>query len=510
MYSQKKLMLILMSALLAWAMCRGMKQMWETPHLDVQTFAGKTPASGESCAYDASYFTKMAHSYHLEDRFHYFTRTIVYQRSRGIERQSMTMIPQALLNREMITVDVTKQHDGDKIAGHCSEPLHVKVPHSGLPSTVDASNLAFGVSTSFERWKESCSEMVGDWQYWLTDGHGVSNGAKLVLLLHEASDRELHEAWTLLQRSGIDAIVDRSQIRDMSARYINLVPYLYRLEDARQRRWVILCDDDTFFPSMHGLIQRLNAFDTSEELYIGALSEDAEAIERHGSQAFGGAGVFLSPPMAKVITDSIESCASEEKMVKAGWQGDQLLRNCIYEHSGTRLVLLSDLWQLDIRGDAAGFYESGRKPLSLHHYRGDGWHKARPAQFSRIAYSCGEDCILQRFQTTDNHIISGHSIAYYPLGITFDTSQVERTFEPLWERDWNFDFAFGPQRPSLKESGRKVSWEILQSEVRSDGSVRQIYLRRKDKLRWEGPGSRSMGDFDSVIELIWVPSSADA
>ena len=99
----------------------------------------------------------------------------------------------------------------------------------------------------------------------------------------------------------------------MPVRYINLVPYLYRQEDSRHKKWLVLCDDDTFFPSMHGLAQRLKAFDSSQELYIGALSEDARAIERHGLQAFGGAGIFLSFPMAKVITDSISSCASESK-----------------------------------------------------------------------------------------------------------------------------------------------------------------------------------------------------
>jgi len=470
------------------------------------TSRNRLSPSKKNCAIDASRLAAITQQYDIGDQFHYFTRTVSFQRNHSLERKSMTKLPQPFLTPDTITVDVTEQNDAAAPDGHCIEPLQVEVPVSGLASTVDASDLIFGISTTFERLNESRSEIIGDWEYWLTNGHGVSNGAKLFVTLFDATDNELRYARMLLRGTGIDATVDRSEDRDMPVRYINLVPYLYRQEASRHRKWIVLCDDDTFFPSMHSLVQRLKSFDHSKELYIGALSEDIGAIERHGSQAFGGAGVFLSSTMAKTITESISGCTSAEKVDEAGWQGDKLLRNCIYQNSDTRLVLLPDLWQLDFRGDAAGFYEWGHKPLSLHHYRGGGWHTARPAQFSKIAYICGEDCILQRFQTADDFIISGHSIAYYPRGITFDTSQVERTFKALWDKGWNFDFVFGPQRPPLKSSGRKISWEIQGSEVRPDGSVWQTYLRKKDHLRWESVGNRRMGDLDSVIELIWVPS----
>lgn len=500
MRGRKKLAFVFVSAIFALIIFGGMVWNWSHP-----TSGNRHPTARNSWTFDASHFADIQRRYDIDEHFDYFARIVSFRRSHGLARKSMTVLPQALLSPNATTVDVTKQHDRGAICDYGSEPLQVEVPVSGLPSTVDASDFIFGISTTFKRLFESRSEMIGDWAYWLTDGHGVSNGAKLFLMLLEATDDELRNARTLLLEAGIDASVDRSVDPDMPVRYINLVPYLYGQKDSRQRKWVVLCDDDTFFPSMHGLVQRLNSFDHSKELYIGTLSEDVGAIERHGSQAFGGAGVFLSLPMAKRITESINNCASARKVDAAGWQGDKLLRNCIYENSKTRLVLLPELWQLDFHGDAAGFYEWGHKPLSLHHYRGGGWHTARPAQFSKVAYVCGEDCILQRFQTADNFIISGHSIAYYPAGITFDTSQVERTFGALREKGWNFDFVFGPQRPPLS-SGQKISWAIQGSEVLSDGTVLQTYLRRKDHLRWHGAGNRRMGDLDSVIELIWVPS----
>jgi hypothetical protein len=467
----------------------------------------QTIAIKHSTMLNASHLAHIKQRYDIEGELDYFTRIISFRRIHDLERKSLTTVPQALLNPSMTPINLPRQRIGDTAYAISNEPLEFEVPLSGLPSTVNASQLIFGISTTFQRLNESNEEVINDWKYWLTDGYGASNGAKLFLLLWNASEAELHDARTLLDDAGIDANVDCSKDQDMAVRYINLVPHLYHRVDSRNTKWLILCDDDTFFPSMHGLIEKLDSFDHSKQLYIGTLSEDIEALERHGSQAFGGAGVILSLQMAKTITQSIGSCSSVSKLEESGWQGDKLLHNCIYHNSNTRLVLLPDLWQLDFRGDASGFYEWGHKPLSLHHYRGSGWHKARPLQFSKIAHICGEDCILQRFLTTDNFIISGHSIAYYPLGILFDTSLVERTFEPLWEKGWNFDYTFGPQRPALRDSGQKISWEIQASELRPDGSVLQTYLRRKDHIRWTASDQRR-GDHDSIIELIWVSGDA--
>jgi hypothetical protein len=53
--------------------------------------------------------------------------------------------------------------------------------------------------------------------------------------------------------------------------------------------------------------------------------------------------------------------------------------------------------------------------------------------------------------TKDNFIVSnGYTVAHYPRGISFDLTQVERTFISLLaEQGWNYDYMFGPQRPPL-------------------------------------------------------------
>jgi hypothetical protein len=165
------------------------------------------------------------------------------------------------------------------------------------------------------------------------------------------------------------------------------------------------------------------------------------------------------------------------------------------------------LWQLDLFGDPSGFYESGIAPLSLHHYRGGGWHIALPWQYTKIAHLCGEDCTLQRFKTKDNYVISnGFSVAYYPKGIDFNFNQLERTFHPAPEdKGWNLDYMFGPQRPSLHKTGRKMSWDGQEAVVNADGSVSQIYVRKGNDVRWTSPDGEPMNKIDGIIELVWIP-----
>ncbi|KAL7895559.1 glycosyltransferase family 31 protein [Trichoderma sp. SZMC 28014] len=431
------------------------------------------------CNADLDHLKQIKDRYQLEDRFHF--RTIEL---------------------------------GKRLAGGdaCAAPLEVEVPASGYPRSVDASDFMFGVSTTYKRFLDPDTTPINEWIFWLTDNHGNSNGGKLLLMLLDATDDQLQEVANMLGDVGIDVDVYHSNSSvEMAVRYLTLVPTLYTHPDAASKKWLVTCDDDTFFPNMHGLIEKMATFDHARDMYIGTLSEDVGAIERHGSQAFGGAGVFLSRSMAEKITSLYGSCTTQAKILESnsGWgpQGDIILRKCIYENTEVRLTTLWDLWQLDFYGHPSGFYEWGIKPLSLHHYRGGGWHTAKPGQYTKIAHACGEDCSLMRFQTTDDFIISGYSISHYPKGITFDTNQMEATLYAAPEnKGWNLDFMFGPRRQSLLKTGRKISWELQESEVQSDGSVLQTYTRKRDDERWVHADNQPMSNIDGVIELVWIPS----
>lgn len=462
-----------------------------------------------SCGVDMAHLAEVKERYGLDSKFQYMKRYVRFTRTEGLARKSMTKLSQNLLPNKFKTVEMGRSYGVEA----CTDPLEVEVPKSGLPATVNASDFMFGVSTTYARFMNPDTTPINEWIFWLTDSHGHTNGGKLLLMLLDATDEELQEVANLLGDVGIDVDVYHSDSAvQMAVRYITLVPTLYTHIDAKHKKWLVTCDDDTFFANMHGMIEKFQTFDHTMPMYVGTLSEDVGALERHGSQAFGGAGVFLSLPMAEKITDMFEYCKSDEKILESdsGWgpQGDILLRKCIYENTETRLTNVWDLWQLDFFGHPSGFYEWGIKPFSLHHYRGGGWHTARPGQMTKIAHTCGEDCSMLRFQTADDFILSGYSVAHYPEGITFDTAQIEATLYAAPEnKGWNLDYMFGSQRPSLLKTGRKIAWEMQESDVRADGSVLQTYTRKKNDERWVNPDQTPMSNIDGVIELIWVPSS---
>ncbi|KAH6999614.1 glycosyltransferase family 31 protein [Ilyonectria destructans] len=477
-----------------------------SPFMDVDF--NPTSSHEMDCSVDTAHLSDIRKRHSLSYRVQYLKRYVRFTRTEGLERKGLTKLGQSMLPGKFKTVQIGREYEKEA----CGAPLELPVPKSGFPATVNATQFLFGVSTTYERFMNPDTTPIGEWIYWMTDSHGHTNGAHLVLMLLDATDHELQEVANMLGDVGINVDVYHSDSStEMAVRYLTLVPTLYTHREAANKKWLVTCDDDTFFPSMHGLVEKLATYDADMPMYIGTLSEDAGAVERHGSQAFGGAGVFLSMPMAALITDSYEDCKSEQSIrdANSGWgaQGDILLRNCIYKNSETRLTNLWDLWQLDFLGHPSGFYEWGIKPLSLHHYRGRGWHLSRPVQMSKIAHTCGEDCTMLRFQTDDNFIVSGYSVAHYPEGINFDHRQVESTlWAPAPNRGWNLDYMLGPQRPSLLRTGRKIGWELQESEVNADGSVLQTYIRHKTDWRWVGKDEKPMSNIDGIMELVWIPS----
>jgi len=466
------------------------------------------PSFLPDCSINSTHLQILRERFGIGDRIEYGRRYVRFHRQ-DIQRKALTRINDDLFPTAFDAIDIQNPPPSTT----CLKPLEVPVPRSPYPKTVDASDLLFGISTTYGRLNDPSLTPFKEWAHWLTDGRGKSNGAGLILRLVDASESELEDTRRTMMAKGIDVKVYPSDSSvHMAQRYLSLLPALYNDPSRRHRKWLAMCDDDTFFPSMHSLLDRLSTYDHRSDLYIGTLSEDTNNIQRHGSQAFGGAGVFFSIHMAAIVTKLHDQCATEQKLQESntGWgpQGDILLRKCIYENTEIRLTMLRDLHQLDIMGDPSGFYESGLTPLSLHHFKGGIWHSSKPYEGAQIIHGCGEACFLQRFMTNDDFIISnGYSVAYYPSGIQFDVNQMERTFGAAPDDyGWNLDFMLGPQRKSLLESGRKVAWTLEESSVLEDGSVRQTYIRKADDRRWtQSPGGRKMFDKDGVVELIWIP-----
>ncbi|VBB81197.1 Putative protein of unknown function [Podospora comata] len=146
-----------------------------------------------------------------------------------------------------------------------------------------------------------------------------------------------------------------------------------------QTTFLSLIDDDTFFPSLHRLSVALGRYDPSVPLYLGARSESKSANRQYGEMAFGGAGLFVSVPLARQLVPYFERCAVEYGGRDRG--GDGLLRDCVYGFTEVRLTEVRGLWQGDLRGDVSGFFEGGRVGRREGERRGGGegkyldpWH----------------------------------------------------------------------------------------------------------------------------------------
>lgn len=70
----------------------------------------------------------------------------------------------------------------------------------------------------------------------------------------------------------------------------------------------MLGDDDTVF-ILTNLLETLDKYDWREWHYIGGRSEMWEQNNAHGfNMAYGGGGIAISLPLAKVLARNIDSC----------------------------------------------------------------------------------------------------------------------------------------------------------------------------------------------------------
>ncbi|KAK0104908.1 hypothetical protein ONS95_005172 [Cadophora gregata] len=356
-------------------------------------------------------------------------------------------------------------------------------------SKVDASNMIFGLQTTMGRLKETTKHMVR----WLP----LTNARLFAIVIETeekaADSKEMAKLEKELQEQGMKvSIIHPVRPKDSFAqRYFSLVNVMYSARN-NKTEWMILIDDDTFFPSMHDLQILLSIYDTSKEQYIGSLSEDWWAVNNYGLMGFGGAGIMISLPLAKMIDDHTDECKEHLRTTA----GDVTVMDCIYRFSSTKLTHVPGLHQVDMHGDLSGFYESGREMISLHHWKAG--FKLEIEKMHLVADIC-DSCFLQRWQFGRDIILSnGFSIVHYPNGHLRSTGlrggKVQKINLHEMEHTWGDNIkvlhSLAPLRDKMSERD-KVSYKLLDS-VKVDGVVRQVYFR-------EGGGK----EMDTVIVLNW-------
>jgi len=285
--------------------------------------------------------------------------------------------------------------------------------------------------------------------------------------------------------------------------YFSLIKLLYENRSPKTE-WLVLIDDDTFIPSLPILVHHLNTvYDSSKETLISATSDDWNQIGAWGLIPYGGGGIFISIPLAEHLLqpEIWERC--ETGMGQR--QGDGIVAACLYDYTSTRPIFDPLLHQMDVRdaqphtpSAAAGLFESGRRLLTIHHWRS--WFTFDVPLSAKVTRACGWECLYQRWVfPIDSMVLSnGFSIVGYPGGVQEeDLGAVEKTWEGERER---YRHKWGPLREGVKV-GRKVSWGLVGCEVldtQEGRAVRQLYLRRGVQ------GAEGVKGMDGVLELLWI------
>ena len=411
-------------------------------------------------------------------------------------RPSTTKIDESLFPKVQI-VDPAK----DPILEHCMPPLSLEASPFPKKESVDASNILFGMSTLLNRLEDSIPYL----ERWLA--HTDANLFVIVITSEEdrKPDRKKMSALQSHMRDlGIKAtLVEPLDLKDdMALRYFSLVKLLYSKRD-KGIQWIGIIDDDTFFPSMHALVSMLATYDPRLPQYVGGISEEWWSVVLYGLMAFGGAGIFLSLPLANAIVENYHTCREQS----GSSAGDMRIMECIQGHSQVRLSPVPALHQIDMGGDLSGVYESGWRPLSLHHWKADWWNrddKRRAIErdwfplhrMHLVADVCGE-CFLQRWRFRGDYVLSnGYSVAEYPNGITDEElgrpeltwdgpRHVPDTFNP------GYVHSIGTVRERMRLGEEKIQYLFLDA-VLETGGVRQFYLNKGVE-----------GEMDTVVELFW-------
>lgn len=438
-----------------------------------------------------------------------------------VDRDMVTNVSSPLITN---TTTISLQHpDGcsNDVERLPCDPIELPVPRPQAKNKGQYSHLIFGVATTYERLRESLPPFA----HWLED-----SGAALVGLLVD-DPAELHRLnFSALEAEyaarGMDLKLvpkhDPADTTEQSHMMVidDMLAYAEEKGQQQQQRhmqqephWLGVLDDDTFFPSLPALAAVLAQYDHARPQYLGQLTENAALLTSERILGgFGGAGVFLSTPLARELRPHLAAC-------RGGIGGDMQIMDCVHRHSAARLTRVPGLWQCDFFGDPTGFYESGRRMLSMHHWKS--WNQLPAREMAAVTEVCG-DCFLQRFvferaseddqemkkeedveedveEEEEETVVlnNGYSINVYAPGVALpDLSRTEQTWDNPDRDPWkDYEWSLGLLRERVGRD-KKKTYQLVTVVPGEDGQLTQVYLHRGEVE----------GENDEVIELLWQPS----
>ncbi|GAA5907959.1 hypothetical protein JCM5296_000771 [Sporobolomyces johnsonii] len=234
-------------------------------------------------------------------------------------------------------------------------------------------------------------------------------------------------------------------------------------EGAPLVEWFIFGDDDTWWSDQAMLREMLAGYDSREDHLFGTFSEARGNLEVFGKIAFGGGGMVMSRGLVRKMQSMVDKCAERFKDV---FGGDGIVSNCAAWTRGIPLEMLVEevpaMRQMDLRGDATGYLNSGQAPfMTLHHWAG--WLDLIPKRegidviklLSSAASIVGGPNFLRRW------VFDGGLVAV-ALGYSVTIHRDALTEEDLGRTEWTWSEhePRRPARPGLKEGSEKLTYYL--------------------------------------------------
>nr|GMD71466.1 uncharacterized protein LOC109154389 [Ipomoea batatas] len=227
-------------------------------------------------------------------------------------------------------------------------------------SPTNISHLLFGLIGSEKTWHYRKAYTESWWRPGVTRGYLYLDVAPTGDLLPWSPSSPPYRVSDDISRM----VKETKHVAPVMARMVHGIMEVFR-ERHEGVRWVVMGDDDSVF-FVENMVDVLARYDHTKYYYLGAPSEFVNSNHWLSfNQAFGGAGIILSYPLAEALSNDMDSCLSRYAHIVSA---DHITMLCISD-LGVNLSPLKGIHQVDIRGDLSGFLSAHPKfpLLSLHH-----------------------------------------------------------------------------------------------------------------------------------------------
>lgn len=419
-----------------------------------------------------------------------YTRGVIRPRFNNDRKPSLGRIDQPLLPPfEVQANTLTEKHA--RTPPDCSQGTVAYVDVDPDPEPNGTEKILLGAATTVDRLEQALPRLA----YSLG-----GTKASVIALVPPAED--LEEKQTYFRTRGLDIVLLPSEL-DYTLRYFSLV-HAFNAHVSNNRpetEWMFLVDDDTFFPSLSLIAERLSALSPSEPLWIGALSESSWQVGNFGRMGFGGAGIGLSRDLVETLDERYDECTTEE-LGALDMPGDHRLAKCINKVlPKLKLTIWEELHQWDMRPEPHGLFEAGRPIWSFHHFHGGMWGTADIIGMSTVATVTGDKSLLRRWafdsKGSGQHeerdfwvLTNGYSIVRYHISEGTPDINFEHTEHTWSDNAEGYQESLGPLRPVDEEGVTKKRW-LLRDAVKVGANVHQFYWYESETE-------------NSVIEIVWL------